>query len=42
VEEELYVPIMEDRLTETQASEIARALDHVAARMPGIADDGIR
>ena len=36
-EEELYVPIMEDRLTHEQAGEIARALDHVAARMPGIA-----
>ena len=36
-EEELYVPIMEDRLTEAQAGEIARALDHVAARLPGIA-----
>ena len=36
-EEELYVPIMEDRLTEAQAGEIARALDHVAARLPVIA-----
>ena len=41
-EEELYVPIMEDRLTAAQAGEIARALDHVATRMPGIADDGMR
>ncbi len=36
-EEALYVPIMEDRLTEAQAGEIAMALDHVAARLPGIA-----
>ena len=35
--EELYVPIMEDRLTAAQAGEIAMALDHVAARLPGIA-----
>ncbi len=36
-EEALYVPILEDRLTEAEASEIAAALDHVATRMPGIA-----
>jgi hypothetical protein len=36
-EEALYVPIMEDRLTDAEASEIALALDHVATRMPGIA-----
>ena len=36
-EEALYVPILEDRLTPAEAIEIAMALDHVAARMPGIA-----
>jgi hypothetical protein len=36
-EEALYIPIMEDRLTEAQAGEIAMALDHVAVRLPGIA-----
>jgi hypothetical protein len=35
-EEELYEPILEDTVTDEQAEEIARALDHVAARMPGI------
>jgi hypothetical protein len=30
-EEELYVPILENRLTEEEAAELAKALDHVAA-----------
>ncbi len=30
-EEELYIPILEDRLTPAQEAAIARALDHVAA-----------
>jgi hypothetical protein len=30
-EEELYEPILEDRLTEAEAAELAHALDHVAA-----------
>jgi iron-sulfur cluster repair protein YtfE (RIC family) len=30
-EEELYIPILEDRLTPTEEAALARALDHVAA-----------
>lgn len=35
-EEELYEPILEQTVTDEQADEIARALDHVAATMTGL------
>jgi hypothetical protein len=34
LEEDLYLPILEDRLTAEEAGEIVHALDHVTTGMP--------
>ena len=34
VEEDLYLPILEDRLTADEAADLAHALDHLASGMP--------